>query len=101
MRNASERLYDEFCGYITEKNQAEQRARQLLAKDPNADTNGIALFIAELDRKIMECHEQARKLDHYIKRCGPARRESIVMTLPRCPLGEPQNSVVAAAPGTW
>jgi hypothetical protein len=62
MRNASERLYDEFCGYITEKNQAEQRARHLLANDTNADTASIAMLIAELDRKIMECHEQARKL---------------------------------------
>ena len=62
MRNLSERLYDEFCGYITEKNQAEQRARQLLAADPNADTASIAAFIADLDRKIIECHEQARKL---------------------------------------
>ena len=62
MRNASERLYDEFCGYISEKNDAEQRARQLLANDPNADTASIAMFIAELDRKIVECHEQARKL---------------------------------------
>jgi len=62
MRNASERLYDEFCGYISEKNEADKRARRLLAEDPNADTASIALFIAELDRKILECHEQAKKL---------------------------------------
>jgi hypothetical protein len=62
MRNASERLYDEFSGYTSEKNEAEQRARQLLAADPNADIASIALFIADLDRKIMECHEQAEKL---------------------------------------
>jgi hypothetical protein len=62
LRNASERLYDEFCGYINEKNEAEQRARQLLRTDPNADTASLALFIADLDRKITECHEQARKL---------------------------------------
>jgi hypothetical protein len=28
----------------------------------NADTASIALFIAALDRKIIECHEQAKKL---------------------------------------
>jgi signal transduction histidine kinase len=48
-------------GYPT-LNQAEQRAKQLLAKGPNADTNSIAVFIADLNRKITECHEQARKL---------------------------------------
>lgn len=62
MRNASERLYDEFCGYISEKNNAEQRAKHLLANDPNTDTASLALFIAELDRKILECHERAKKL---------------------------------------
>jgi hypothetical protein len=62
MRNASERLYDEFSGYTSEKHETEQSARQLLAADPNADTSSIALFIADLDTKIMECHEQAKKL---------------------------------------
>ena len=62
MRNASERLSDEFSEYITEKNQAEQRAKQLTARDPSADTNSIALLIAELDRKIIDCHDRAKKL---------------------------------------
>jgi len=62
MRNASQRLYDEFAGYIAEKSQAEQRSRQLLSADPNADTSSIAMLIAELDTKIQECHEQAKKL---------------------------------------
>ena len=62
MRNASGRLYDEFCGYISEKNDAEKRAKQLTARDPNADTASIVMFIAELDRKILECHERAKKL---------------------------------------
>ena len=35
MRNASERLADEYNGYVSEKMAAEQ---QLLARDPNADT---------------------------------------------------------------
>ena len=62
MRNASDRLHDEFSGYITEKHEAEQRAKRLLAADPNADTSSISMLIADLDRKISECHEQAKKL---------------------------------------
>ena len=62
MRNASERLSDEFTGYVSEKTEAEQRARMLLARDPNADTKNLAMLIADLDRKINECHEQAKKL---------------------------------------
>jgi len=34
MRNASERLYDEYSGYISEKVEAEKRAKSLLASDP-------------------------------------------------------------------
>src|SRR5438067_1693572 len=62
MRNASERLADEYNGYASEKTAAEQQIRRLLARDPNADTANLTQVIADLDQKISECREQAKKL---------------------------------------
>ena len=62
MRNASERLADEYNGYVSEKTASEQQVRRLLARDPNADTANLTRLITDLDKKIAECHERAQKL---------------------------------------